>query len=217
MSEQKENLKLFIMDDRDIFRAGLAEILRQEKEDFEVAGCGELSDETEEACIEAAPDVLVIHVSEREMENHLQIIDRIKSEAEGTRILVIVDFNDTDGLLKVAASGCDGYVHSEISGQGLMRIIQKLGNDVCIFDRTVIDKILHLEEERMDEERQAVHRQDFSPRERKIVEMLAEGKNSTTIGAELELSAGTVKNIISDMMKRHHFRKRTQLVKKLSP
>jgi DNA-binding NarL/FixJ family response regulator len=210
MKEQKEKLKLFVMDDRDIFRTGLAEILRREEE-FELAGCGEPSDEAEELCIAAAPDVLLVYVSEREIENHLQIIDRIRNEAEGVRILVIVDVSDMDYLLKIAASGCDGYVHSDISCAALIGVIRNLGNDVCIFDRTVIEKMLCL-----GEERQAAKWADFSPRERKIVELLAEGKNSAAIGKELELSAGTVKNIISDMMKRHHFQKRTQLVNVLS-
>ena len=216
MKGQKENLNVFIMDSMDIFRFGLAEVLRQQE--FHVSGCGGVSDEAEELCVAAAPDVLLVHVSEREIENHLHVIDRMKSKARGTRILAIVEFYDMDCLLKIAASGCDGYVHSGISSPALVKVIRNLGNDVCIFDRTVIGKILRLEKERLKEgrvESQGIPGANFSPRERKIVELLAEGKNSAAIGKELNLAPGTVKNIVSDMMKRHHFKKRTQLVKAL--
>ncbi|MDR2779534.1 MAG: response regulator transcription factor [Synergistaceae bacterium] len=203
-------LRLFIIDDNEIFRAGLTEILRPEKGDFEVSGSGEPSDEVEAFCTAAAPDVLLVHASGREMDKHLQIAGRIKKKVEGTRVLVIAEFTDIDYLLKIAASGCDGYVHSGISGRSLVRIIQNLGNDVYIFDRTVIDKVLLLEDER-----RVVKRSELSPREQRIVEMLAEGQSNAAIGKELNLSAGTVKNLISDMLKQHRFKNRAQLVKSL--
>ena len=121
-----------------------------------------------------------------------------------------------DSLLKAAASGCDGYVHSGISGSTLAKVIRNLGNDICIFDRTVIDKLLHLGTNRLRKERRTREAENLSPRERKIAELLADGKTNAAIGKELELAAGTVKNIISAMMKRHHFQRRTQLVNMLS-
>jgi DNA-binding NarL/FixJ family response regulator len=59
------------------------------------------------------------------------------------------------------------------------------------------------------------NRVEFSPRERKMVEMLAEGKSNAVIGKELGLSTGTIKNIISDMLKRYRFKNRAQLVNTL--
>jgi DNA-binding NarL/FixJ family response regulator len=208
MKEQKKKLKLFIMDNSDIFRRGLAEILRQE-ENFELSGCGEPSDEAEGLCAAAAPDVLLMHASTREVDKQLQIADRIKKKSEGTRVLVIAEFADVDYLLKIAASGCDGYVQSGISGRSLVKVIRNLGDDVCIFDRAVIDRLLLLEDERR------VRQVEFSPRERRIVEMMAEGKSNAAIGQYLELSSGTVKNIVSDMLKRHRFKNRAQLVNAL--
>jgi DNA-binding NarL/FixJ family response regulator len=212
MKEQKKKLKLFVIDDRDIFRAGLAGILGREEGGFELAGCEKLSDETAERCIAAAPDVLLVYVPEQETESRLRVIDRIKDGAEGARILVIAEPGDMNYLLKIAASRCDGYVHSDISETALWGVIHNLGNDVYIFDRTVIEKMLRLEEGR-----QAPKWADFSTRERKIVEMLGEGKSNAAIGKELNLSAGTIKNTVSDMLKRHHFKNRAQLVSVLSP
>jgi DNA-binding NarL/FixJ family response regulator len=208
---QKTKLKVFIMDDSEIFRTGLAHILEQEKEDFELSGCEEYSDEVERLCTAAAPDVIIVHSSMREMDKHLEIAGRIKEKREDTRILAITEFNDVEYLLKIAVSGCDGYVHSKISRHSLVKVIKNLGRDIYIFDRTAINKILSLENER-----RIANKVQFSPRERKIVEMLAEGKNNTAIGKELELSSGTVKNIISKMLNRYHFKKRAQLVNELS-
>ncbi|MDR3354886.1 MAG: response regulator transcription factor [Synergistaceae bacterium] len=210
MKEMERKLKLFVMDDSDIFRAGLAEVLIRGREDFELSGCGETSDEAEELCATAAPDVLVVHASVREMDKHLQIIDRIKKKVEGVRVLVVAEFTDIEYLLKIAASRCDGYVHSSVSEDSLVRVIQNLANDVYIFDRTVIDKVLLLQDERRN-----ARRTEFSQRERRIVEMMGEGRSNAAIAKELNLSAGTVKNIISDMLKRNHFKNRTQLVNAL--
>jgi DNA-binding NarL/FixJ family response regulator len=211
LKEQKRKLKVFIMDDSDIFRTGLAQILQQEEEDFELSGCVEYSDEAEKLCIAAAPDVILVHFSTREVDTHLQIVGRIKEKMENIRVLTIAGFNDIEYLLKIAASCCDGYVHSSIPRRSLMKVIKNLGNDIYIFDRATINKMLSLEDER-----RSANKVKFSPREHKIVKMLAEGENNAAIGKELELSTGTIKNIITKMLKRYQFKKRAQLVNELS-
>jgi DNA-binding NarL/FixJ family response regulator len=128
---------------------------------------------------------------------------------ENIRILAITEFNDIEYLLTIAASCCDGYVHSGISRRSLVRVIENLGDDVYIFDRVIINKMLSLQNDRL------TVKVRFSPRERRIVEMLAEGKNNDAIGKELELSSGTVKNIVTKMLKRYRFKKRAQLVNEL--
>jgi DNA-binding NarL/FixJ family response regulator len=148
----------------------------------------------------------------KEMDDHLRIIGGMKHKMDDTRILVIAEYTDVDYLLKIAVSCCDGYVHNGISKRSLARVIRNLANDVYIFDRAIINKMLLLKDER-----RAVKREDFSPRERKIVEMLAEGKGNAAIGKEMSLSGGTVKNIVSDMLKRHHLKNRAQLVNVLGP
>jgi DNA-binding NarL/FixJ family response regulator len=211
MEEREKRLKLFIIDDSDIFRAGLAEVLGREEGGFDLSGCGKPSDETEALCAAASPDVLVIHSSAREMDKHFEIAGRLKKSVEGMRVLVIAEFTDIDYLMKIAASGCDGYVHNGISGRSLVRVIRNLGNDIYIFDRAVIDKMIFLDDKRR------AGRTEFSPRERRIVEMLAEGENNAAIAKELNLSDGTVKNIVSDMLKRYHYKNRSQLVNALRP
>ncbi|MDR1622337.1 MAG: response regulator transcription factor [Synergistaceae bacterium] len=205
-TKERGKIKLFIMDDSDIFRAGLAEILRQEEE-FELSGCGEHSDEAEKLCVAVTPTVLLMHASMREADKYFQIAERIKEKAPNVRILVISEFTEVDYLLKIIASGCDGYVHGGISGRTLKRVIRNLGNDFCIFDQTVINKLLLLKDGR----REGV-RVEFSSRERKIIELLAEGKGNSDIGKELGLAPGTVKNIISGMLHRCCFKSKAQLV-----
>jgi DNA-binding NarL/FixJ family response regulator len=207
--ERVEKIKLFIIDDSEIFRVGLAEILRQE-EAFALSGCGENSDETEKLCISAAPDVLLLHASLREVGEYLQVADRVKKKVRNVRILVISEFADVDYLLQIVASGCDGYVHANISGRSLKRVVRNLGSDLCIFDRTIIDKLLTL-----GDTRRGSIQVEFSSRERKVVEMLAEGKSNSDIGKELEFAPGAVKNIIARMLNRGHFKNRAQLVNEL--
>jgi DNA-binding NarL/FixJ family response regulator len=194
------------MDDSDVFRSGLAEILGQD-ENFELSGCGEYSDELEELCVAASPDILLLHALTSEADRHLEIVGRIKKKARGVRVLVISELTDIQYLFKIVASGCDGYVHGSIPGSSLKRVVRNLGEDICIFDRTIIDRLLLLEDES-----RADNRVEFASRERRIVEMLAEGRNNADIGKELKLSAGTVKNLISKMLRRCHLKNRAQLV-----
>jgi DNA-binding NarL/FixJ family response regulator len=210
MEEHSEKLKLFIIDDSDIFRSGLA-VIFGEDEKFELSGCCGHSDESEENCAAEAPNILLLHASAHESDERLQIVGRIKKNVQGIRVLVIAEFTDINYLLRIVASGCDGYVHASISGSSPKRVVKNLADDICIFDRTIIDKLLLLEADR-----NGGNRAEFSPRELRIVEMLAEGRNNAEIGKEMLLSAGTVKNIISGMLRRRHLKNRVQLIKSLS-
>jgi DNA-binding NarL/FixJ family response regulator len=212
--ERKKKLKVFVMDDSDISRAGLAQIFEQEKESFELFGQEKCSDKGEKLCMAVAPDVLILHTQVRDTDKLLQIADRIKEKLENTQVLFISEFDDAAYLLKIVASSCDGYVHSSISRPSLLRAAKNIDEDLYTFDRATIKKILSLKNEPAFDSKPKAPQ--LTPRERIIVELLKEGKDDNAIGKVLELSGGTVKNTVTNMLRRYKFKKRSQLVHELS-
>jgi DNA-binding NarL/FixJ family response regulator len=208
MKKKKRKLKVFIMDDSDIFRAGLIQMFEQRKGDFELTGREECSNEAEILCTVVAPDVLILHTSAWETDKQLQIAGRIKEKMKNTRVLFISEFDDTEYLLGILASSCDGHVHSGISRRSFIKAIKNFGHDSYTSDQEGIKRILSLK----DNERASANKLDFRPRERQIVEMLRDGKNTATIAKELELSIGTVKNAVTRMLRRYQLKNKAQLV-----
>jgi DNA-binding NarL/FixJ family response regulator len=211
--EQKKRLKVFIMGDFEIFRAGLAHILEQKEEDFKLCGCEQYSGKMEKRCMTAAPDVILVHAPTRDADKYIEIAGKIKKAREGTRILAISESNDIGYLLTIAVSCCDGNVHSGISKSALVKTIENLGHlgkEIHIFDRATLVKMLPVKEEP-----QSANQVQFSARERQIVEMLRDGKNYIAIAQELELASGTVVNFITRMLRKYQFKKKAQLVNAL--
>ncbi|MDR2527596.1 MAG: response regulator transcription factor [Synergistaceae bacterium] len=198
-------IKLFVIDDSPIFRAGLIQVLKNETS-LEISGSVEYSNESIKDCVLAAPEMLLLHLSSQDAGAHAKIIGSVRKKIPDLRILVISEYTDANYLLEVVTSGCDGYVLSSISERALKKIIRKLSADVCVFDRSMLSRFLLLSKKYRNDAMK------MSPRERHIVELLANGMDNTEIADELGLAAGTIKNIISCMLQRWHFKKRTQLV-----
>src|SRR5918911_333478 len=122
-------------------------------------------------------------------------------EAERTRpdeVLMLTSFDDDEALYASIMAGAAGYVLKQIRGGDLVRGIRTVGADQSLLDPVVTRQVL-------DRLRRGKQLQDeklalLSPREEKILAMVAEGKTNGQIGAELYLAEKTVKNYVSSIL-----------------
>ena len=205
-----EKTKLAIIDGCVIFRTGLCCILSKVSH-FEIIMCrdfksGENIDPSE------PPDVILFHPTAKNLEFQTGILGNARKAAPLAKVLLISDFSDMDYLLENLMSGCDGYVLRDVSEKALIRAITNISKEIFVFDRNAIVKFLQ-PRGRGSRLKSAMH---LSDRDARVVEMVAEGMTNMKIAFELGLSSGTVKNIVSGLLLRYGYRKRSQLVKLLN-
>ena len=208
--EKTEKTKLAIIDDCVVFRTGLGCILSKVA-DFEIIMCQDFKSE-EDLDFPDLPDVILTHATVKEVEYQAKIISKAKKAAPLARVLLISEFSDTDYLVKILMSGCDGYVLRDVSEKALIRAITNISTNIFVFDRNAIGKFLqsHKRDKRLGSVK------DLSSREISVVEMVAEGMTNEKIASELNLATGTVKNIISGLLSRFGYQKRHQLMNLLN-
>ena len=208
--KKTEKTKLAIIDDCVIFRTGLYCILSKIR-NFEIIMCrdfkfGEAIDFSE------APDVILTHPSVKDVEVQAKILFKAKKAAPFARVLLISEFNDMEYLLENLMSGCDGYVLRDVSEKALVRAITNISKEIFVFDRNAIARFLQLP--KRDGRPGGVNA--LSSREERVVKMVGDGMTNEKIASELGLAAGTVKNIVSGLLSRFKYHKRSQLIKRLN-
>lgn len=203
-----KKIKLAILDDSEIFRTGLCCILSK-VDDFEITSCLDFKSE-ETPDFSEVPDVVLFHAAVKDTECHAQALNKAHKAAPLAKVLLISEFADVGYLSKISLSSCDGYVLRDVSEKALVRAIRNISTEVFVFDRNVISKFLQVNS------RENRFGNELSPREFRMVRMVADGMTNGNIASELGLAPGTVKNIISGLLTRFDYRKRSQLVNLLN-
>ncbi len=179
-------VRLFIADDHEVVRRGVRAILESE-DGLEVVGeAGDGASAAEQA-IELKPDVAVLDYS-LPLLNGLEVTRRIRQGSPKTEILIFTMHESEEVIWNVLHAGARGYLLKTDGDAQLVDAVKALAQHRPYFSWRVSEAIL---EEFLDRH----HKNSselLSPREREIVQLIAEGKSNKSIGQQLDLSIKTV-------------------------
>jgi DNA-binding NarL/FixJ family response regulator len=201
--------RILIADDHDLFRRGVKATVS------EVPGwtvVAEASDGLEAVRLTEAlaPDVAVLDMSMPQL-NGLEAARRIREVAPRTRVLMLTA-HDTEQLVReVLDAGAQGFLLKSDAGRMLVTALEALLDDRPFFTskvaRLLVDGYLRGRDAR---EAQSAR---LSPRERHIVQLLAEGKSNKDVARLLDISVKTVETHRSNIMRKMGFASLSDLVR----
>jgi DNA-binding NarL/FixJ family response regulator len=207
---EPEKIKLAVIDDCVIFSAGLCSVLSK-VDDLMITSCHDFKSE-ETPGFPEPPDVILIHTIMKDLEHHAKVLEHVQKMAPLAKMLLISEFTDIEYLSKILLLGCDGYVLRDVSEKALVRAIRNMSAEIFVLDRGVINKFL--QPRRRENPVEDVG--ELSSRELRVIRMVADGMTNGKMASELGLATGTVKNIVSGLLTRFGYRKRSQLVNLLN-
>jgi len=198
-----DTIKVFLLDDHEIVRRGVADVLQAE-DDIEVVGehgaaAGALS--AVEAC---SPDVAVLDVRLGDG-NGIEVCRDIRAAHPEIACLMLTSFSDDEALLDAAVAGAAGYVLKQIRTGDLIESIRKVANGVQLLDRAEV----RMRMRRLAETEEGVLR-SLTAQESKIFELIGEGLSNRQIADEMYLAEKTVKNYASNLFSKLGISRRTQ-------
>jgi DNA-binding NarL/FixJ family response regulator len=194
-------LRLLIADDHEIVRKGFRAILEAQPE-CEVVGEAADGRRAVEMVKELKPDIVVLDISMPSL-NGLEATKQILKTRPQTKILVLT-MHESDSLIReVLDAGARGYILKTDAGRDLVSAVDALRRNKTFFTSRVAQMILdgYLKGDVQPEETEKA-RDRLTPRQREIVQLLAEGKSSKEVAVALGLSVKTAETHRANIMRK---------------
>lgn len=205
MEETSAPITVFLLDDHEIVRRGVRELIEAEP-GLEVVGEASTAEEAVQRIPAVRPQVAVLDVRLPDGSG-VEVCREVRSQLPGLACLMLTSFSDDDALFEAIMAGASGYVLKQIRGNDLVTAIKRVARGESLLDPSVTTKVLHrLRNPSEEDERLA----KLTPQERRILDLIAEGATNRQIGNELHLAEKTVKNYVSNMLMKLGMSRRTE-------
>ena len=209
MHDIPERIRILLVDDHLVLRAGLKALLETER-DMRVVGEAGTGEEGIEKANTLRPDVVVMDLSMPGM-GGLDATRTITKDV-GAKVLVLTMHSEEDYLLAVLDAGGSGYVKKTSADEDLVEAIRTVARDEVFLYPTAARLLLQGFRVK-NEDREPDPLDILSERERDVLQMTAEGFSSSEIGEKLFISPKTVDTYRSRIMRKLELHHRSELVR----
>ena len=198
-------MKVLIVDDDNLVAMSLRTILSSDNE-IEVVATGNSGEDAIRLYDEFLPDVLLMDIRMAGMTG-LEAGSEIIGKHNDARILYLTTFNDDEYIVKAISIGARGYIIKQ-DFDSIIPAVKTVFNGQSVFGNDITDKLPDMlgKKNRFDFESY-----DITQQEKEIIIEVANGLSNKEIADKLFLSEGTVRNYLSNILRKLDLRDRTNL------
>jgi two-component system, NarL family, response regulator DevR len=203
--EATDKIGVFLLDDHEIVRRGVRELLEAEP-DIDVVGEAGTAASALARIPALRPDVAVLDVRLPDGDG-VTVCREIRSRMPEIACLMLTSFGDDEALFDAIMAGAAGYVLKQIRGTDLVGAIRTVASGESMLDPEAASKVMA----RMrDQAKKSDPLAGLTGQERKILELIGEGLTNRQIGERMYLAEKTVKNYVSALFAKLGMERRTQ-------
>ena len=196
---------VFLLDDHEIVRRGVRELLETEP-DIKVVGEAGTAASALARIPALRPDVAVLDVRLPDGDG-VSVCRDIRSSMPEVACLMLTSFGDDEALFDAIMAGAAGYVLKQIRGTDLVGAVRTVARGESMLDPEAASRVMA----RMrDRARRADPLAELTAQERRILELIGEGLTNRQIGERMYLAEKTVKNYVSALFAKLGMERRTQ-------
>lgn len=200
-------IKIAIVDDHQLFRDGIHSLLSK-YDDFEIVISSENGkDFFEQLKKGSLPDVLLLDLTMPEM-NGFEVLDKLKREYPQIRSIAISMHDDGNYIMQSIRGGAYGYLLKNTDEEELLKAIYSVVKGYKYFNQEISQRMIDI----MSLE--GVTPKKLSPREMKILKLMAKGQTTKEIANELFISTRTVETHRNNMVKKLKVKNTPELINK---
>ena len=198
-------VRVYLVDDHEIVRRGLRELLEMEP-GIEVVGESGTADEATRRIPAMRPDVAVLDARLPDGSG-IEVCRHVRSVDPGIRGLILTSFDDEQALTAAVIAGASGYLIKDIRGADLVDTIRRVAAGQNLLDPQAV---VSAQEQISSPTATDPRLRSLTPQERRILALVADGLTNRQIGGELFLAEKTVKNYITAILAKLGMERRTQ-------
>ena len=198
-------IRVFLLDDHEVVRRGVAAALEAESD---ITVVGEEGDGAKalDRIRECSPDVAVLDVRLGEGNGDgIAVCRQITAEFPEVRSLILTSFDSDRALVDAGLAGAAGFILKQIRSNELVEAIRGVASGRQYLDdaqvRLATRRLRDGEEGRIE---------DLTPQERRIFDLIGEGYTNRKIAQDMYLAEKTVKNYVSSILSKLNLQRRAQ-------
>ena len=198
-------VRVFLLDDHEIVRRGLRELLESEG-DLEVVGEASTAAEALRRIPAVRPDVAVLDARLPDGSG-IEVCRQVRSDSPGVRALILTSYDDDEALLAAIVAGAAGYLLKQVRSADLLEAVRAVAAGQSLLDPALTARVL--DRVRVGE-RTDPRLASLTPSERTVLQLIAEGLTNREIGARMFLAEKTIKNHVTGLLAKLGMERRTQ-------
>ena len=201
-----QHIRVFLLDDHELVRRGLIDLLRTAP-DMEIVGEAGNATDALHRIPAARPDVALLDARLPDG-NGIDVCREIRSTMPQVKCLILTSYDDDDALFAAVMAGAAGYLLKQVGGSDVIAGIRAVAQGKSLIDPSLTGKLLT----RLRNPPVSAREEEdpLSPREHEILELITEGCTNRQIGERLYLAEKTVKNYVSSLLTKLGMERRTQ-------
>ncbi len=202
--------RLLVADDHALFREGLVRLL-SDQPDLEVVAEAASGTEAIALARQTQPDLILLDIDMPECDGlvALRFIRRYLPEIP---IVMLTVYDDDEKLFAAVRSGAQGYLLKSIRAADLVAALRRVIEGEAALSpglaQRILNEFIRLSHERLLDERRA----ELTPREREVLELLADDASNVEIAEKLGISAHTVKRHLASILHKLQVHSRAEAI-----
>jgi two-component system, NarL family, response regulator DevR len=198
-------IRVFLLDDHEIVRRGVRELLENES-DIEVVGeAGSVAEALRRVPL-ADPQVAIFDVRLPDGSG-VEACRELRERDPDLRGIILTSFDDAEAQIQTVLSGASAYLLKNLRGTDIVSAVRRVADGESLLDPSLAKRATERLQRRSDDDALLA---GLSAQERRILDLLAEGRTNRQIGEALHLAEKTVKNYVSNLLTKMGMSRRTE-------
>ena len=206
-----KKIRLMLVDDQSLFREALRTLLALQP-DFEIAAEAENGERAVALAKTHRPDVILMDLRMPVM-GGVEATRRVLAALPAARVVVLTTFEEDEEIFEAMRAGAVGYLLKACSAEKLCGSVRAAAQGTSVLEPSVAARMMaELNRLTAKEGKRAVHplAESLSEREQAVLKLLAGGCSNKEIGSRLNITEGTVKNHMTNVLGKLGVLDRTQ-------
>jgi DNA-binding NarL/FixJ family response regulator len=212
MAEVSDPIRVLIVDDDALVRAGLSMVLAG-AEDIVIVGEATDGNDVARAVSEHEPGVVLMDIRMPGMDG-LAATELLRAQDDAPEVIVLTTFDADEYVLRALRAGASGFLLKHTPPAEIVRAVRAVAAGEPMLSPTITRRLIgHVtDSEEGDRKQHARERLDrLTEREREVAVAIGLGKSNAEIGRELYMSVATVKAHVSHVLEKLQFNNRVQI------